>query len=606
MDNNNLNGIDENTISEDIDVVSQDQPLEQKPVAPRPQKKLNNKNTLNTISNSVNSFKNGYQNNKSLSDKLQGLKSKPNQLPTNSINNNLGNDNQTSNSVNDKSTEAKEKIKAIKDKAENKIAGKAIQAATGGAISAKNAEKLAMKAKVLLNRKKKIRAYIAIGVSIGLVLIVIVTSILMNNDDKSLTSQRTNNYVIDSSTDEELIDYMGFISICPSVKEAREKAEEYGIELEEDQVTFGVMRQLSEIDDVTVSKTCLNAMDYYEAFKMEYTENRKACYKDRDESKGSLPNYWRHYAGSAYEAFLNNDKSKAYFLEPTGGKDKYDCQIKLPTELIFETMSYDLTDQDLFNKDYLDRFDPYEEDLRKLSNALSEYMQETCYKWMYYNYDTNEWQYSPCEHCGPKTKKEHDGFYFQISFDKFVCYLKYGDSCTHPNYLGQPRQKFPDLNYLEHLCGSPANDKLEKLHTEENEENEVKYSEPSLDPAPNEVLQPGSGEEIAAYAQQFVGNPYVWGGTSLTEGADCSGFIKSVYEHFGVSLPHSSESLRSKGQAVSSLKDAKAGDLICYSGHVAMYIGNGKIVHASSAKNGIKVSNRADYRQIVAIRRIVE
>ena len=253
MDNNNLNGIDENTISEDIDVVSQDQPLEQKPVAPRPQKKLNNKNTLNTISNSVNSFKNGYQNNKSLSDKLQGLKSKPNQLPTNSINNNLGNDNQASNSVNDKSTEAKEKIKAIKDKAENKIAGKAIQAATGGAISAKNAEKLAMKAKVLLNRKKKIRAYIAIGVSIGLVLIVIVTSILMNNDDKSLTSQRTNNYVIDSSTDEELIDYMGFISICPSVKEAREKAEEYGIELEEDQVTFGVMRQLSEIDDVTVS-----------------------------------------------------------------------------------------------------------------------------------------------------------------------------------------------------------------------------------------------------------------------------------------------------------------------------------------------------------------
>ena len=269
-------------------------------------------------------------------------------------------------------------------------------------------------------------------------------------------------------------------------------------------------------------------------------------------------------------------------------------------------MSYDLTDQDLFNKDYLDRFDPYEEDLRKLSNALSEYMQETCYKWMYYNYDTNEWQYSPCEHCGPKTKKEHDGFYFQISFDKFVCYLKYGDSCTHPNYLGQPRQKFPDLNYLEHLCGSPANDKLEKLHTEENTESEVEYSEPSLDPAPNEVLQPGNGEEIAAYAQQFVGNPYVWGGTSLTEGADCSGFIKSVYEHFGVSLPHSSESLRSKGQAVSSLKEAKAGDLICYSGHVAMYIGNGKIVHASSAKNGIKISNRADYRQIVAIRRIVE
>ncbi len=628
MDDNELNGIDENTISEDIDVVSpKDYFAKQTPenepqineVNPEQNSGVNsnipntpqtgaNSQPLNTISNSVNSFKNGYQKSKELSKKVQGLKNKQNQLPTNSTNNNTQKGNQTSNNVKDKSTETKEKVKEAKDKVENKVAGKAIQAATGGAISSKNAEKLAMKAKVLLNKKKKMYAYIAIGVSIGLVLIVIVTSILMNSDDKSLTSQRTNNYVIDSSTDEELIDYMGFISICPSVKEAKEKAEEYGIELEDDKVTFKTMRKLAEIEEVEVSQTCLNAMDYYEAFQKEYVENKKACYKNRDENSEMLPNYWRHKDGeSPHDAFLKNDKSKAYFLEPTGGKDKYDCQIKLPTELISETMSYDLTDQDLFNKEYLDRYDPYEEDLRKLSNALSEYVQETCYKWMYFNYDIGEWQYSPCEHCGPKTKKEHDGFYFQISFDKFVCYLKYGDSCGHPNYSGEARQKFPDLQYLEHLCTSPENDKLEKLQTEENEaENKISYAEPSSNPEPNETLQSGNGEEVAEYAQQFVGNPYVWGGTSLTDGADCSGFIKSVYEHFGISLPHSSEALRSKGQAVSSLSQAKAGDIICYSGHVALYIGGGKIVHAANSESGIKISNKADYRQIVAIRRIVE
>lgn len=117
----------------------------------------------------------------------------------------------------------------------------------------------------------------------------------------------------------------------------------------------------------------------------------------------------------------------------------------------------------------------------------------------------------------------------------------------------------------------------------------------------------GSGSElgvaVAEYALQFVGNPYVWGGTSLTNGADCSGFVMSVYANFGVSLPHSSKADRSQGYAVASLDEAQPGDLICYSGHVAIYIGNGQIVHASNKKTGIKVSS-ASYRKILAIRRI--
>ncbi len=111
------------------------------------------------------------------------------------------------------------------------------------------------------------------------------------------------------------------------------------------------------------------------------------------------------------------------------------------------------------------------------------------------------------------------------------------------------------------------------------------------------------GSAVASYAQQFVGNPYVYGGTSLTNGADCSGFVMSVYANFGVSLPHSSGADRSVGAAVDGLANAQPGDIVCYSGHVGIYIGGGQIVHASSAKTGIKISN-ASYRQVLSVRRI--
>lgn len=112
-----------------------------------------------------------------------------------------------------------------------------------------------------------------------------------------------------------------------------------------------------------------------------------------------------------------------------------------------------------------------------------------------------------------------------------------------------------------------------------------------------------SGRDVADYALQFVGNPYVYGGTSLTKGADCSGFVQSVYANFGVSLPRTSSEQRSAGYAVDGISNAQAGDLVCYSGHIGIYIGDGKIVHASSAKTGI-ITSKADYRKILAVRRI--
>ena len=113
-----------------------------------------------------------------------------------------------------------------------------------------------------------------------------------------------------------------------------------------------------------------------------------------------------------------------------------------------------------------------------------------------------------------------------------------------------------------------------------------------------------SGSSVVSYAMQFVGNPYVWGGNSLTNGVDCSGFVHEVYAHFGISTPRYSQAFKSVGQAV-SFDNIQPGDVVVYPGHVAIYAGGGVIVEAQSTKAGITANRSVQCHTILAIRRLV-
>ena len=168
---------------------------------------------------------------------------------------------------------------------------------------------------------------------------------------------------------------------------------------------------------------------------------------------------------------------------------------------------------------------------------------------------------------------------------------------------------FVSKKYL--VMGKKAVRKAEKLAVEANEATsigslEIETIENSFSAASSkkqiERASKKQGKEVVAFANQFIGNPYMYGGMSLTNGADCSGFVKAVYANFGVTLPHSSYGMRHVGYEV-SYDEMREGDIVCYPGHVGIYAGNGLIVNAVDTAHGIKLTS-ASYTTIVSIRRI--
>lgn len=214
--------------------------------------------------------------------------------------------------------------------------------------------------------------------------------------------------------------------------------------------------------------------------------------------------------------------------------------------------------------------------------------------------------------------KEGQAYMEEILAKKRAEYENYGVMLTRAkqeaaNFTARIKQETAQIRKLEEEERKRREEEERKRKEEEErrkkeqetQEADGNSTSPSKEvaPKPSTGGGGGKGQQIADYACKFIGNPYVAGGTSLTNGADCSGFVMSVYKNFGISLPRSSYSQSTVGRAV-SYSEAKPGDIIYYGGHVGIYIGNGQIVHASTQRTGIKKAP-ATYRNIVTVRRIV-
>ena len=265
------------------------------------------------------------------------------------------------------------------------------------------------------------------------------------------------------------------------------------------------------------------------------------------------------------------------------------CGVNINTALILETLNYyqnefepynahntGMDDETANNLGFFGkilakwkeqkRIDAMLDDAEDLAKAQVEYVEETC-------------------KMSEQDKKTTTLKYHHISFDKYVSYLAYGKSSTHPNYNGEA------VKIENEICVGPVDDFISTSYEQQSEGYQT-------DEKGNIISIPGSGKgvEIVNYALGFVGNPYVYGGNSLTNGIDCSGFTKAIYGHFGIDLPRkSSEQINASGgtiisRSLNDLNKAQAGDLLVWDGHVAIYMGNNEMVHAQSKRTGIVVS----------------
>ncbi len=350
-------------------------------------------------------------------------------------------------------------------------------------------------------------------------------------------------------------------------------------------------------------------------------------YIEGDYTDEELCHYLKKNGYVSEDENCEDSKAFQFFVSLKELKEEYENKYQINrfqvnVQLLYETLFYFSADEDFYNR-------VTKEEMRDLIEASLEEIEETC---VVKSYDRKT---NSC------TEVKYVYTLYEYSLDKYISYLKYGTSSTHPNYGHATVNVGRNGKSLARKCGTgkntdyvfaygfvntssspitegsncPSNPvteddykKLKPTYTSLEDMSALggvpKYShiykeeKPSEEPVQEKPTGSGLGAEIAEYALQFVGNPYVHGGTSLTKGADCSGFVQKVYEHFNIALPRVSKDQALKGEKVAcNVGSLKAGDLIFYDNpvsHVALYIGNGKIVHAKGAKYGI-VTDKYDY-----------
>ena len=313
------------------------------------------------------------------------------------------------------------------------------------------------------------------------------------------------------------------------------------------------------------------------------------CKKDSECKKKSIYKFYNKLK-EVYEEYSKECPSNLSINKP--------CEVSINTALIIETANYYQNYGQILDKEVNEESDDSGIDLKKIFDPIVNAFKKK-QKSMALLSDVNDLALAQVEYVketsrymseeekekdtkGVNKKNKYVNYYFQVSNSKFTSYLLFGNSSDHPNYSGKPVEV-----------------KSEVYHGPQNDAMSTSYSESSPSAA---------GDEIAKYALQFEGGNYVWGGTDLNTGVDCSGFTMKVFEHFGISLPHNSTAQLTAGGVLIGTDISKAlpGDIIVYGkkngiGHVAIYLGNNEIIHAADEKSGIKKGKNASYRPIAGI-----
>lgn len=391
---------DEEDIFEDIndEIVSSDEDTLGQNEEEQPQGVPSNSNKGGFV-NGLNATRDFQKNNKSTIDRLNDVRNKNQTMPKSS--GHIGTD--IGNKITGKKEEDKSGAEKLSEDIGGKVAGKGITAATGGLVQGKAAEELGRLGIQMMKEqmKKKYQKYLIAAGILAFIILIFVLIFASNDDDQSESSgDVVNSYISGSMTDEELEDYLKYIDVCTDSGENYEKTD--------------------EDEKKTNTADCKYAKKYFRKIKEEYDKINASCTLGVEQQKD--------------------------IDSP--------CGIEINVPLLHETLSYNKSNDELWNK----RATPNQEkDIEELSGAMVEYVHESCFIMVHTYTDSKGYDHSgPCADCTEhKSKRNKDLYYFQLSFDKYISFLKYGTSSTHPYYQGRQPVLFGENH--DHECTGPTN-----------------------------------------------------------------------------------------------------------------------------------------------------